>query len=62
MEGYVDEEESEKARAAAPAHDLGAPDKAECEMHMIMHMPYRAWCLWCVTGHARDQQHRRAND
>ena len=58
MEGQEDEE-SEEARVVKPAHDPGAPTKAEYDRHMLTHLPYRAWCPWCVTGRGRSAQHRR---
>lgn len=54
-----DEEESEEARRAGPAHDPGAPTKAEYDWHMLTHMAYHAWCPWCVAERGRTAQHRR---
>lgn len=58
MEGS-DVEGSEEARTATPAHDPGEPTKAGYDRHMLSHMPYRAWCPWCITGRGLASQHRQ---
>lgn len=40
----------------------GLPTPDEVERHNVMHMPFRSWCLACVSWKARDQRHRRAKE
>ena len=44
----------QRARPDAPT----AQQRAE---HNVNHLPYRAWCTWCVQGKAPNCAHRRVN-
>ena len=38
------------------------PTAAERARHMITHLPYRAWCPYCVGGRRPNTQHRRCRN
>mgnify|MGYP002809105956 CR=1 FL=1 len=40
------------------AADLGMPTDRQVEEHLMTHIPFRAWCRWCVLGRGRGLQHR----
>ena len=37
--------------------DPGMPSKDEYDEHMVSHMPFRAWCPFCVQGKAGEDPH-----
>ena len=37
----------------------GDPTDAELEQHRTSHLPYRAWCKWCVMGRGTGTPHSR---
>ena len=37
--------------------DPGMPTKEEYDDHMKVHMPFRAWCPFCVMGKAGEDPH-----
>lgn len=62
MNGHGEEGDTEEARQATPAHNLGALAQVDYKRRMLTHMPCRAQCSWCVTGRGRSSQHRRAKE
>ena len=40
------------------AKGLKFPSTEAVEQHRCLHIPYRAWCKWCVMGQGRGDQHR----
>ena len=55
------EEEPDVEDEAEPlkiAKDHKLPSAEAVEEHRCLHIPYRAWCKWCVMGQGRGDQHR----
>ena len=55
------EEEPDVEDEAEPlkiAKDHKLPSAEAVEEHRCCHIPYRAWCKWCVMGRGRGDQHR----
>ena len=57
-----EERESEEARAPEVLRDPGAPTPKEVEDHNVTHLPFRSWCLHCVSGKAQDRPHKRSEN
>ena len=53
------EKAEDEAQKAVGIRDPGAPTSAEVAEHELTHLPHRSWCVACVSGRARDRQHRR---
>ena len=34
------------------------PTQREFEEHMVLHLPFRAWCPHCVKGRAKSEPHK----
>ena len=60
------EEEIRAAPADDPpvkaVRDPGMPSKEEYDEHMKVHLPFRAWCPFCVMGKAGEDPHWRKKD
>ena len=52
-------EEGEQARVPETVPIPKGPSALEREKHNLTHMPYRAWCRFCVRARGRNRQHRR---
>ena len=39
--------------------DPGSPSQMEINEHCITHVPYRAWCRFCVCGRGNEDAHHR---
>ena len=61
--GEIDDEEMDtgEARDMKKVREPGAPTQKEWEEHMILHMPFRAWCPHCVRGRATDEPHKKSD-
>ena len=53
-----EEEEEEEGRTPKGVRAPMGPTKAEREEHERCHIPYRAWCKYCVRGRGRNKPHR----
>ena len=38
------------------------PTDEEFDQHMATHIPYRAWCRWCVMGRKPNLKHERSQN
>ena len=54
-EGIVEAEEETEARQTLPSPYI--PSQSEIDDHNVDHLPYRAWCRWCVEGRGREMSH-----
>ncbi len=50
------EEEAERVRRRK---GIRGPTSEEIRQHNVSHLPYRAWCPWCVAGRGKDDAHHR---
>ena len=48
----------DEAEPPSTLRDPGAPTTKEVEEHNVTHLPFWYWCSACVSGKARDRQHR----
>ena len=55
-EGEVNIEDVEEERAKFKKCP-GDPTEAELEQHRTSHLPFRAWCKWCVMGRGTGTPH-----
>ena len=46
-----------EARKARGVGIPAGPGPGEVEIHNLTHMPYRAWCGWCVMSRGQSNQH-----
>ena len=62
-EGEVEETVPMKQEVVEPKtlKDPGEPTKLERLRHSLTHLPYKAWCQYCVMGRGRQLAHRRSN-
>ena len=42
--------ETEVDTSVKVANDPGKPTERQVVEHRLTHIPYRAWCKWCVMG------------
>ena len=47
----------EEARKAKGVGIPSTPGPGKVEAHNLLHIPYRAWCGWCVMSRGQDNQH-----
>ena len=38
--------------------DVKMPTRAEYARHMLTHLPYRRWCIWCQMARRPNSPHR----
>ena len=53
------EGEGEEAVEAKKLRDPGEPTQAERAQHELTHLPFRAWCRFCVFGRSQHDHHQR---
>ena len=58
-EKETDEEEEEEGEKPKVIRAPRGPTKKEREEHECTHMPYRAWCKYCVKGKGRNKPHKK---
>ena len=57
-EVHIEEEHNDEVEPLKMAKDPKLPSAEAVEEHRCLHIPYRAWCKWCVMGRGRGDQHR----
>ena len=57
-----DEEISEEVRVPAIVKGPQKVTEKEREDHEALHLPYRAWCKYCVRGRGRNMPHAKKKD
>ena len=63
-EGAEEEQSEEEEQDKAEHRTLRKPEEPtqkEFEEHMVLHIPFRAWCPHCVKGRAKAGPHRTDN-
>ena len=50
------------ARRPVKIQDPKLPSAEEVSEHSLTHLPYRAWCPYCVRGKGKSMQHRQLKD
>ena len=56
---------SEAGPGAIPARPLSSPQTptpAQIARHNLTHMPYAAWCPYCVACRRKNSHHRRSHE
>ena len=51
------EEQEEEAEKIKRRKGIKGPTSEEIRQHNVTHLPYRAWCPWCVGGRGKDDAH-----
>ena len=51
-------EEEECMAGVAKIRRPEEPTQREFEEHMVLHLPFRAWCPHCVKGRAKSEPHK----
>ena len=49
-------EDGERARLWSKP---STPSEAECERHVVSHLPFRDWCRHCVVGRGHERRHQK---
>ena len=62
VEEVVVEAIEEEARLPTTQQRPIAPTKAELKEHYPLHLQYRSWCRYCVSGKGHSKHHRRSGD
>jgi len=54
----IEDEDETEVEPLKVANDPKLPSADAVEQHRCLHIPYRAWCKFCVMGQGRGDQHR----
>ena len=58
----VEDAGDEEVRVPTTQQRPIAPTKAELKEHYPLHLNYRSWCPYCVSGKGHSKHHRRSDD
>ena len=58
----LDESTGPGARVARPLSSPQVPTPAQIARHNLTHMPYAAWCPFCVACRRKNSHHRRSHE
>jgi hypothetical protein len=61
-EEVIEAELSEEAREPKKVHNPALPSRAEMELHMLTHLPFRSWCEHCVRGRGESVRHEKVEE
>jgi hypothetical protein len=61
-EEVIEAELNEEVREPRKVHNPALPSRAEIELHMLTHLPFRSWCEHCVRGRGESVKHEKVEE
>ena len=58
----IEAEVNEETREPKRVHDPVLPSRAEMDLHMLTHVPFRSWCEHCVCGRGEGVKHEKGDE